>query len=143
MNEDYTKTDFAQLYLNRGRKVFLLVAQAQRGRAQGEIGDPTEISDTEFDSVIGPLLLRCLDSYRNAVWSPERAYRPAASFVKQHLSVAVRRTSSGDLIITPMHHNRGGYTGETSEEILVRSNLSDEAGKKLAEAIREAFRRAT
>lgn len=96
MNKEYEKTDFAKIYFNAREKTCLVVAQAKRGRAIGEVGEPTVVTDAEFDSRIGDLLLQRLDSYRKQVWSQEIARRSVTpeegrAFIKKHLSVSIER----------------------------------------------------
>jgi len=145
MNDEYERTDFATIYFNPREKVCLVIAQARRGRGRGEIGEPTVVTDAEFDSRIGGLLLEHLDSYRKQLWSQETAYRSGTpkegrAFIKKHLSVGVERRPSGDLIITPMHHDSSGYTGKESEKIVIASK---DVPNKIAAAMRQAFGIAT
>jgi hypothetical protein len=115
------------------------------GAAIGEIGEPTVLTDAEFDSRIGSLLLQNLDCYRKQVWSQETARRSVTpeegrAFIKKHLSISIERPPSGDLVITPLHHEKGGYTGMASEQIIVPSQ---DIPDKIAPALRKAFTIAT
>jgi hypothetical protein len=145
MQDEYDKTDFATLYFDPREKLCLLVAEARRGRAIGEVGEPVALTDAEFDIRIGGLLLQFLDSYRSRSWSQETARRSGTTqeeraFTKKHLSVGVARPPSGDLVITPLHHEKGGYIGKESDRIVVPSK---DVPDKIAPALRKAFSRAT
>lgn len=145
IKEEYEKRDFVQVYFNTREKVFLVVAEARRGLARGEIGQPTIVTDAEIDLRIGGLLVQHLDSFSTNVWSQEIARRCATpqedrAFIKGHLSVEVERRPPGDLIMKPLHHERGGYTGKVSEQIVVPSK--DVPGKVVS-ALRKAFSIAT
>jgi len=145
MQDEYDKTDFATLYYDSREKTCLVIAMARRGRARGDIGEPVVVTDADFDSRIGGLLLQFLDSYRTRVWSQEIAYRGGTpqeerAFIKKHLSVGVARPPSGDLVITPLHHEKGGYTGKESEQIIVPGR---DVPDKIAPTLRKAFSIAT
>jgi hypothetical protein len=145
MNDEYEKTDFAAIYFNAKQKACLLVSEAKRGRAMGEIGEPTLITDAEFDSRIGGLLLQHLDAYRDSVWTQETARRcgtpqESRAFTKKHLNILIARRPSGDLVITPMHHHGSGYTGRESEQIVVPK---EDMPEKIPSALRRAFSIAT
>jgi hypothetical protein len=145
MKEEYEKTDFATVYFNPHDKVFRVVTEAKRGLAQGAIEKPSVVTDVDFESQIGAVLLRHLDYGRTTKWSPEIALRlgtpqESRAFTKKHLNVSVRRLPSRDLIVTPLHHDKGGYTGKKSEEIVVPK---DDVPEKIASALRTAFSKAT
>jgi hypothetical protein len=132
------------LYHDPKKGKFSIVAVAQDGLALAEIGSPTELSDSEFDSSITTLLLHHLDVFKNNVFSPEQARGGTRDdkrrFVREHLSVHVERLPSGDLIMKPLHHERGGYVGKTGEQIIVPK---EDVFSGLSSAIREAFQIAT
>lgn len=145
MNDEYEKTDFATIYCNAREKVWLVVAEARRGRAIGEVGEPVVVTDAEFDTRIGGVLRQFLDSYRTRAWSQEIARRIGTpqeerAFIKKHLSVGVARPPSGDLVISPLHHEKGGYIGKESDRIVVPSK---DVPDKIASALRKAFSIAT
>jgi hypothetical protein len=75
MADQYEQTDFASVYFNPRERIFLVVETARRGHAQGEVGEPIEISEAEFETRIAAELLKALDSYRTKVWSQEIARR--------------------------------------------------------------------
>jgi hypothetical protein len=145
MDDAFEATDFATVYFDPPGKVCLLVSQARRGRATGEVGEPTIVTEAEFDSRVGELLLQHLDAYRSRIWSREIARRlgsprESRDFTRKHLSVSIERLPSGDLVIIPLHHDKGGYTGRASERILVPAK---DVPDMIALALRKAVSIAT
>lgn len=134
------ETSWATVYLNRGEKCFKVVAEAKRGLAKAEIGNPVVIADYELEARIAGTLIGFLDSFQTNLYSPEIARGGSLEenriFVKNHLSVSVERLKSGDLVFRPLHHEQAGYVAKTGEQIVVSRN---EIPGRIPGAIREAF----
>jgi hypothetical protein len=132
------------VYLNPRDKVFLVISQVMGPAGRTEIGEPVKIADAELESQAGAALLRALDSFHSNVYSPETARlssdKEYRNFRKQHLSVSVERPVSGEVVIIPLHREKGGYTGKRAEQIVLSK---DEVPARLASALREAFSVAT
>lgn len=105
----------------------------------GEFGGPTAISNDQFDACIVPIVIENLGKYHEQVYqedlAPKRSAKEYRKFVKEHLHVSVTRFPSGQIDISPSHHERGGYVGD-KESISLRP---DEIPWRLAPALREAF----
>lgn len=138
------QTDWAMLYRDPRQRHFLVVAEAKRGFAKSEIGQPVVLNDPEFDLRVTETLTQFLDSFQSNVYEPERARGGSpeenSTFIKNHLAVSVERLDSGDLILRPYHHKSGGYVAVAGEHIAVQR---DQLSQRLAVAIREAFDLAT
>lgn len=138
------KPDSAAVYFDPQRRVFLLAQEAPRGRGKAETGEILEIADSEFDSRVAGALVSCLDRFHVSMYSPEKVTSRSAdetrNFIRRHLAVSVERTSTGEFIIQPLHHDEGGYTGLTKEQITLTKN---EVPSGIALALRKAFQMAT
>ena len=139
------QTDSAKLYFNIREKSFLVVAQTRQDSGmREEIGEPIRITDVAFDSRISDVLLDFLDSSRRTAHlsGKTRRYSDAeySLFRKSHLAVSIERRPSGDLIIIPLHHSKGGFSGGYEEQIIVSK---DDVPAKIPSALREAFILAT
>ena len=138
------KNDFAVLYYNPKQRRFLIVSVAQDGLARVEIGLPKELSDSAFDSEIKTILFGALDLCQRNVYSPGQARGGTREenrrFVREHLSVHIERLPSGDLIIKPLRHERGGYVGKATDHIVIEQKAID---ADLSIALRQAFKIAT
>lgn len=138
------KNDCSVLYYNPKEHRFLVVAVAQDGLALVEIGSPTPIPEAAFESEILNTLLLHLDAFPNNVYYSGHARHGSREtnrlFIREHLSVHVERLPSGDLVIKPLHHERGGYVGKSDEHIMV---LKQNVHLELSSALRHAFEVAT
>ena len=143
--DDRERTDSAKVYFNTREKVFLVVAQAiQKSGMRAEIGDPIRINDSELESRIGDVLIRALNSFKTNIYSDDKGRRYSdeqyRAFRKEHLGVTVERSPSGDVIIVPLHHSKGGYSGSYEEKIVVGKA---DIPTKIPAALRQAFGLAT
>jgi hypothetical protein len=136
--------DSAVVYFNNRENVFFVVAEAMRGVAKAEIGEPIRIPESEFDSRIGAVLLEALDSFQTNVYSPDVArggsQEESRNFIRKHLGVDVERLPSGNITVMPLHHSKGGYSGSYEEKIVV---AKADIPAKIPSALREAFSLAT
>ena len=109
-----------------------------------EFGEPTVLTGDQFESCIGDAVLDNLEKFNKAVFDPALARRRTEAeqrmSIKQHLCVDVTRLEANKIKVSPQHRERGGYTGDNENTILLKP---EEIPQKLAEAIREAFSRAT
>lgn len=137
---DFRKNDCTVLYYNPKERKFLIAGLAQDGLALVEIGSLTEITDAAFDRDVSDTLFRHLDAFRKNVYDALTARRGSREtnrvFVREHLSLQVERLPSGDLVIKPLHHERGGYVGKSGEHIILRK---ENVRVELASALRRAF----
>jgi hypothetical protein len=108
-------------------------------------GEPTIVAENDFGLRIADAVFANLDRFGKEAFEKSRAIRRSPNeqkqFLAQHLGVSVcRQESGGGLIIYPLHREGGGMVGSDDDFIvLAESDLP----QKLAEAIAEAFRRAT
>jgi hypothetical protein len=109
-----------------------------------EFGDPALIAPQDFTSKIAEAVLSALAKFGEGQFDRSRAIRRSAAehrrFQKEHLGVSVRRTEGGDLSLHPLHREQGGMVGSQNDVIRVPPQ---DIPEKLAEAIAEAFKRAT
>jgi hypothetical protein len=97
-----------------------------------------------FNSQIADAILASLKKFGDDKYDRIRAVRHSpgerAQFLKRHVAVGVEELVSRGLIIRPLHHEGGGFVGLDEDAItLSESDLPH----KLADAIAEAFNRAT
>ena len=109
-----------------------------------EFGEPTALTNEQFDTHIVAAVLDNLDNFNKAVFEQALAHRRTSAeqkaFVKQHLSVFVARLETNEIKVSPQHREGGGYTGDYEHTLVLQP---EEVSQKLAQAIREAFSRAT
>lgn len=106
-------------------------------------GDPTIIASDEFDEMIVHAVIENLNRFGREKFDPRRAPRlkPAEqrNFIKMHVGVGVRKELGGELIVRPLHRERGGFVAFDRDAITL---APEEVPNKLKSAIAEAFRRA-
>ena len=109
--------------------------------AEAEFGEPTSLSEADFDSRIVVTVLENLAEYDREPFKRELAPRSSdaeySRFTRAHDHVSVARKESGVVEITPAKGVREGYQGITEAIITLRE---DEIPARLAAALREAFK---
>lgn len=136
--------DSVKVFWNPKQGVYLVQTQALYGRyASADFGTPVEVAADSFLDRGPELLVGALDSFRSNRWSPDVSPKYTTQeyrrFRKEHFAVSVKRLSSGDFIVSPLHHEGGGYVGLEGEDILIpKGSLRD-----VMRAILEAFEKAT
>jgi hypothetical protein len=85
-----------------------------------------------------------MEKYRTRKFDAELALRHDHSqqreFVGGHVAVSAARLDSGDIVIRPLHHERGGFVARAEEAISLKGKVSSE---QLGAAIRDAFNQAS
>lgn len=112
--------------------------------ASAEFGEPTEVSEEEFDARIVSVVLENLGKYHQQKYDPDLAKimtdEEDSKFRGDHDYISVTREDSGLVEVIPGARTQGGYVGIKSANITLQK---DEVEPKLGAAIREAFRSAT
>ncbi|HET6844865.1 MAG TPA: hypothetical protein VFK06_24760 [Candidatus Angelobacter sp.] len=107
-------------------------------------GEPTVIFSADFRSKIGQAVLSNLEKFGTEKYDPARSIRRMPDqqmrFLKENIEVIVLKCESGGLTVCPLRREKGGRVGHDDDVI----NLTQqELPHKLADAIAEAFNRAT
>lgn len=109
-----------------------------------EFGEPTVLAREEFCSRIATSVLDALDRFNKDIFDPALAPRRSAAeqraSIKQNLSVFVARLETDEIEVIPQRREPGGYTGDIENSTLLKP---EEIAQRLADAIQEAFSKAT
>ena len=130
---------FVTLFWNQKENVYLVQPEARRGRfAKGSFGDAlrleTEVHEDRFMLEIG----RALDNFNKNIWSAEmsKAMSPVKyrNFRRHHLSVSIKRSCCGEVIVYPLHREEGGYVARRGEHIQCQ-----DSEEEILKAVKQAF----
>ena len=98
----------------------------------------------EYDSKIIDAVISNLEKFGKEKYERGRAKRltpqEQRQFIKQHFGVSVEKGYAEELLIRPLHHERGGFVASDHDAIVLRQK---DLPHKLADAITEAFQKAT
>jgi hypothetical protein len=130
------------IYRNTKQGLYIVQPMATHPTgAVADFGEPTIVSEPEFESRIAGAVLENLAKFDQESYKPERAPRFSreeyAIFKRAHNGVSVARTAEG-LEITPWERVHGGYAGINAAIITIPGQAPLD---KLTAAIREAFER--
>jgi hypothetical protein len=135
---------FTTVYLNVKTRMYSVHPYVRGPVSWTEFGEPTVLSSEQFDAEIATAVLGNLEKFNKYVFDQELTRRRTPTeqrvFVKHHLSVHVARLETNEIKVSPQHRERGGYVGDEENPIVIRP---DEVPEKFAQAMREAFGRAT
>jgi hypothetical protein len=136
--------EFTTIYLHVKTGTFRVQPYVMGPVNWTEYGEPTVLTGEQFDSCIGAAVLDGLGKFNKDVFNPALARRETKAeqrgSIKQHLKVHVSRLDTNEIKVSPLHRERGGYVGGKEDSIVVRA---EDVPRRLAEAIRQAFHRAT
>ncbi len=136
--------EYTSIYRNLKSGAFLVQPFALGPNGKTACGKALLLQGNETDDKIGAPVLATMEKYRTQKFDAALAIRhdqnQQREFVGGHVAVSVARLDSGDIVIRPLHHERGGFVAHAEEAISLNEKVSCEL---LGAAIRDAFNRVT
>ena len=132
--------EYASIYRDLASGAYIVQPFALGPNGKTACGNALVLHGNETDEKIGASVLATMERYRTQKFDAALAIRhdrnQQREFVAGHVAVSISRLDSGDIVIRPLHHERGGFVARDEEAISLKEKVSCEL---LGAAIRDAF----